>query len=138
MGDDVEQPVTASIVIGVALVAFLLLARSNRRRIVEQLSGQQAWRLPPCNAVIRRALSWVWLPGASVFVLNDGVVVLTINGALKIFRGAPKERFDCAVESVALDGEALVIRFSGFAAGSVSLKRLVAADQQRIIKALGK
>ncbi len=127
-----------SIAIGVALAALLLLARNNRRRIVERLSAQQAWRLPPCTAVIRRALSWVWLPGASVYVLNDGVVVLTINGALKIFRDVAKERFDCVVESASLEGEALVIRFSGFAAGSVSLKGLAAADQQRLMKALGK
>jgi hypothetical protein len=127
--------VSALLVVG-ALAALLLLAHRNRRRIIEQLAAQQAWRLPPCTAVIRRALSWVWLPRASVYVLNDGVVVLTINGGLRIFRGAPKERLDCIAESVALDGEALVIRFSGFAAGSVSLKGLAVDDQRRVIDAL--
>ena len=136
MGDDVDQPVIALFV--AALIALLLLARSNRRRIIKQLSAQQAWRLPPCTAVVSRTLSWLWLPRASVYVLNDGVVVMTINGALKIFRDVAKERRDCLVESVSLEGDALVIRFIGAVDGSVSLKGLAAADQQRIMKALGK
>lgn len=134
--------------ISIAWVLVLFaLARALKARRVRLLTAANAQALPPCSCTIRRFLSWTRLPRVDAYLLDGVLVVLTINGAIRVFKRATRTdplpgwwfRFaDVFAEDVTVENDAVTVKYSGFAKGSLTLTGLPLEAQQRVVSALRK
>ena len=133
-------------VISIAWVVVLVaLARALRARRVRLLAAANASALPTCRCTIRRFLSWVRLPRVDAYLLDGLLVVLTLNGALRVFKRGTRTdplpgwwfRFaDVFADDVTTENDEVTVKYSGFAKGSLTLSGLPHEARQRVVSAL--
>lgn len=134
----------ALVVLAVLLVLTAVVTLQRRRRLA-LLTAAGAHRLPPCTCTLRGTLSWLRLPRADTYLLDGVLVVLTINGAVRLFsRRTHAEpipgwwfRFaDVVVDEVALVNDVVTVRYSGFTRGTLTMSGLPREELQRVVRAL--
>lgn len=135
-----EVLVALALMLVLAGVAWLL-----RRRRVALLTAARAQRLPPCTCTLRRTLSWVRFASADAYLLDGVLVVLTFNGALRIFRdgartepmpGWPFRFADVVAREVTRENDEVKVTYAGFAGGTLTMRGLPHEAQQQVLRAL--